>query len=174
MRIELSSLENGKGKFAHVYQSEQLDLSDERVSVCGVTSVSGNIRLAGTEVFVSGHVDSCAQVDCDRCLKSLQLVVNSDFSLEYITGGEYEVSETAELTEDIMAVSIFDGEAIDLDEIVKEQIVLAIPTRSLCQPDCKGFCESCGADKNLGDCGCVGEKIDPRWEALKNLMNGKS
>src|SRR5262245_10034488 len=112
MRIELVDLEDGKGEFAHVYQQEDLELGDERAKLCGPTSVNGKIRQAGTEVFVKGNVESCLEVDCDRCLKPIQLPVNSQFTLEYITGSDYESARTAELTEELMSVSVFDGKSI--------------------------------------------------------------
>lgn len=174
MRIELVNLEEGRGDFEHVYQSTDLDLADERVTLCGPTAVAGTIRQAGREVFVDGHAESCVQVNCDRCLTLIEMPVNIEFSLEYITGGDYESSQIAELTDEVMSVSVFDGEGIDLDELVKEQIFLAVPTRSLCKPDCQGFCPTCGADKNLGQCSCEEKEIDPRWAALKDLMSGKS
>jgi len=173
MRIELASLDEGRGEFVHTYQPEDLVLEDERVTLCGATQVRGKIRRSGTEATVEGHLDGCVRVDCDRCLKELQIPVSSDFSLEYITDGDYEESHTAELTEDVMAVAVFDGEAIDLDEIVKEQILLAVPTRSLCKTECLGICPQCGNDLNAGDCGCEAKDVDPRWSALKDLMNGK-
>ncbi|HSB27219.1 MAG TPA: DUF177 domain-containing protein [Pyrinomonadaceae bacterium] len=173
MRIELANLEEGRGEYAQVYQPQDLDLSDERVTLCGSTSVAGTVRRVGSEAFVDGHLDSCVEVACDRCLKPIEVPVSSDFSLEYITGGDYEESQTAELTDEVMSVSVFDGETIDLDEIVEEQILLAVPTRSLCKADCLGICPKCGADRNLGDCGCEDENIDPRWSALKDLMSGK-
>ena len=82
---------------------------------------------------------------------------------------EYESSGVAELTEAEMSVSVFDGQAIDVDEMVKEQILLAVPTRMLCREDCKGICPECGTDLNVGECKCVKDDIDPRWAALKNL-----
>ena len=169
MRIELENLEGGKSDFAHVYQPDELNPVDERVKLAAPASVHGKIRLAGNEVFVNGHVDTRAQIECDRCLKPIELPVNADFELEYITGSEYESTAVAELTEAEMSVSVFDGEAIDVDEIVKEQILLAVPTRMLCQEDCKGICPQCGTDRNTGECSCVTEEIDPRWAALKNL-----
>jgi len=173
MRIELANLEGGRGDFEKAYQPAELDLGDERVKLCGATSISGKIRQAGPEVFIDGHVDSLAQVECDRCLKPLQIPVSSDFGLEYISGSDYEDDRNVALTEDQMAVAVFDGEAIDVDEIAKEQILLAVPSRSLCTENCKGFCPTCGADKNAGDCGCDEKDIDPRWAALKNLVDGK-
>jgi len=169
MRIELENLEGGRGDFAHVYQPDELDPVDERIRLTQPATVKGKVRLSGNEVFVNGHIDTRAQVECDRCLQQIELPVSADFALEYITGSDYESSNLAELTEDAMAVSVFDGEAIDVDEIVKEQIVLAVPTRVLCREDCKGICPECGIDKNTGECQCVTDDIDPRWAALKNL-----
>lgn len=169
MRIELENLEGGKGDFAHVYNPDDLNPVDERVKLSAPATVNGKIRLAGNEVFVNGHVDARAQVECDRCLKPIELPVNADFELEYIPDSEYESSAVAELTEAEMSVAVFDGEAIDVDEIVKEQILLGVPTRMLCREDCKGICPECGTDRNTGECNCETKEIDPRWAALKNL-----
>ncbi|HSE15531.1 MAG TPA: DUF177 domain-containing protein [Pyrinomonadaceae bacterium] len=169
MRIELENLEGSKGDFAHLYQPEELNPVDERVSLIAPAAVKGKVRLSGNQVFVNGHVDARTQVECDRCLKPVQLPVNADFTLEYISGSDYASSQAAELTEAEMSLSVFDGEAIDVDEIVKEQILLAVPTRMLCREDCKGICPECGADRNMGECNCVTNDIDPRWAALKDL-----
>lgn len=169
MRIELENLESGRGEFAHVYQPEDLNPVDERVQIVEPAAVNGKVRLAGNEVFVNGHVETRAQVECDRCLKPVELPVSADFTLDYITGDEYESSAVAELTEAEMSVSVFDGKGIDVDEVVKEQILLAVPTRMLCREDCKGICPECGTDLNSGECACKKDDIDPRWAALKNL-----
>lgn len=169
MRIELENLEGGKSDFAHVYQPDDLNPVDERVSLTQPATVSGKVRLAGNEVFVNGHVETRAQVECDRCLQPVETPVNAEFALEYISGSEYESSGAAELTEAEMSVSVFDGKAIDVDEIVKEQILLAVPTRMLCREECRGICPECGTDRNTGDCSCATNDIDPRWAALKNL-----
>jgi uncharacterized protein len=166
MRIELENLEGSKGDFAHVYQPEELNPVDERVSLIAPAAVNGKVRLSGNEVFVNGHVETRAQVECDRCLKPVELPVNADFTLEYMSGSDYELSQAVELTEAEMSVSVFDGAAIDVDEIVKEQILLAVPTRMLCREDCIGICPVCGTDRITGECTCVTNDIDPRWAAL--------
>ncbi len=173
MLIELANLEGGQGIFAQTYQPEEPNLADERLRLNGPVAVSGKVKTSGTEVFVTGNVKANILLECDRCLRQLELPVNADFKLEYVTGNQYESGHDAELSEAEMAVSIFDGETIDIDEVVKEQLVLSVPVRILCQPECKGICAECGADLNLGDCGCQSEKIDPRWAALKNLKSGK-
>lgn len=169
MRIELENLEGRKGDFAHVYQPDELNPVDERVSLTQPATVSGTVRLSGHEVLVEGHVDTRAQVECDRCLKPVELPVNADFALEYITGADYESSSAAALSEEELSVSVFDGQAIDVDEIVKEQVLLAIPARTLCREDCKGICPECGNDRNTGECNCTPNEIDPRWAALKDF-----
>jgi uncharacterized protein len=169
VRIELENLEGRKGDFAHVYQPDELNPVDERVRLTAPAAVTGKVRLSGNEVFVSGHVDTRAQIECDRCLQPVEAPVSADFTLDYITGSEYESSEVAELTEAEMSVAVFDGEGLDVDEIVKEQILLAVPTRMLCREDCKGICPECGIDRNTGECSCVADNIDPRWAALKNF-----
>ncbi|HJP91523.1 MAG TPA: DUF177 domain-containing protein [Pyrinomonadaceae bacterium] len=165
----MENLEGGKGDFAHVYQPDELNPIDERVQLTEPAAVNGQIKLAGNEVLVNGHIDTRAQVECDRCLQPVQLPVNTHFALDYISGRDYESNAAAELTEAEMSLSVFDGEAIDVDEIVKEQILLAVPTRMLCREDCKGICPQCGVDKNTGECSCVTDNTDPRWAALKNL-----
>ena len=169
MRIELENLEGSKGDFAHVYQPDELNPVDERVSLIAPAAVKGKVRLSGNQVFVNGHVETRAQVECDRCLKPIVLPVKADFKLEYISDTDYESTEVAELTEDDLSVSVFDGKVLDVDEIVKEQILLTVPTRMLCREDCKGICPECGTDRNTGECNCVTNDIDPRWAALKNL-----
>jgi uncharacterized protein len=175
MRIELVNLEHGRADFAHVYQPDDLGSFDERVRVVAPVNVTGKVRRSNTEVFVNGHIETRAQVECDRCLQQIETPVNADFDLQYITGTDYEstAAVAAELTEDDLSVAVFDGAAIDVDEIVKEQILLAVPTRMLCRSDCKGICPDCGIDKNTGDCACATEEVDPRWAALKNLTSGK-
>jgi uncharacterized protein len=170
MRIDLKNLEGGKGDFARVYQPDELDPVDERIQLIAPVAINGKVRLAGNEVFVKGHVETGAQVECDRCLQGVELPVSSDFALEYVSDSEYGSGAViAELTEAEMSVSVFEGEAIDVEEIVKEQILLAVPTRMLCREDCKGICPECGTDLNMGDCSCPMDDIDPRWAALKNL-----
>ncbi|HEX6730698.1 MAG TPA: DUF177 domain-containing protein [Pyrinomonadaceae bacterium] len=171
MRIELEKLEDGKGRFAKAYQPEELDLVDERITLNAPVDVAGSVRRSGAEVVVNGRLSSRASVECDRCLKAVELPISAEFSVDYITGEDYESSQVAELTADDLDVSVFDGETIDVDELVKEQLLLSVPDRTLCREDCKGICSSCGADLNAGACNCKQIEIDPRWEALKKLKN---
>jgi uncharacterized protein len=63
----------------------------------------------------------------------------------------------------------YSGQTIDLAPAIREQVLLAAPPSPLCSEGCKGLCAVCGQDKNLRDCGCAEEHLDPRWEALKAI-----
>ena len=169
VRIEIDSLEGRSGAFAHVYETGELDFNDDRVRLLGPPEISGRVVRKGHQLLLNGRLSAQAQVECDRCLKSIEVPVRTDFSLQYVTAKEYEALHAAELEESDLALAIFDGEFIDVDEIVREQVLLAVPTRTLCREECKGFCPACGVDRNLKECSCQTEGSDPRWAGLKEL-----
>jgi uncharacterized protein len=174
MRIELASLGGEKGAFAHTYAPDQLVLADERVRVIETPVVHGNIRQKGSRVHVTGRVTARVHSECDRCLKSVELPVDSNFKLEYVTGEEYQAQQAVELTESDLDLSVFDGDVIDIDELVTEEILLAVPDHVLCSEDCKGICAVCGVNKNSTECSCDSKEVDPRWAGLEKLVNRKS
>jgi uncharacterized protein len=174
MRIELASLENGKGTFAHAYAPGELVLEDERVRLPGAPTVSGEVRQAGRRALVKGRVSGRLAVECDRCLKAIEVAVDSAFQLEYVTPEDYQAQQAIELTEDDLDLSTFDGEVLDVDELVTEELLLAVPDQILCSENCKGICVTCGADRNAAECGCESQQVDPRWAGLKELLNDKS
>lgn len=173
MRIELASLEGARAKFAHSYAEGELVLGDERLRLVQPPTVSGEIRREDRRVHVKGRAVARVQVECDRCLKLIELPADSSFKLEYVTQEDYQAHQAVELTEDDLDLTVFDGEVIDVDALVTEEILLAVPDHILCKDDCKGICPRCGADRNSVDCGCETAEVDPRWAGLKELVNGK-
>lgn len=171
MRIELASLENGRGSFSHSYAPNEFSLVDSSISLLVPPVVNGEIREKDGAVVVSGKVTARVRVECDRCLKPIEIPIDSSFKLEYVTAGEYESHEDAELSLEDLDKTVFDGESIDVDQLVTEELLLAVPDHRLCQPDCKGICPVCGKNRNAVDCGCETTEVDPRWAGLKNLVN---
>src|SRR6185503_3781862 len=94
----------------------------------------------GGQVVVIGEVEALVQVECDRCLEPIPISVKSPFKLEYVTKEQYQALPAAGLEERDLALSVFDGEVVDIDEIAREQLLLAIPFHALCKEDCKGLC----------------------------------
>ena len=169
MRIELASLEGGKGAFAHDYAPGELVIADDRLRLVYPPTVSGEIRREGRKVNVNGRMAARVQVECDRCLKAVEFPVEVRFKREFVTREDYQAQQNVELTEDDLNLSVFDGEVLDIDDLVAEELLLALPDHVLCKDDCKGICPLCGADRNLSDCGCEMAEIDPRWAGLKDL-----
>ncbi|HLN99014.1 MAG TPA: DUF177 domain-containing protein [Pyrinomonadaceae bacterium] len=171
MRIELATLEHGKGSFTHAYAPGELVLEDDRVRVLQPPFVTAEVRQKGARIRVTGRLSGRLQVECDRCLKAVELPVDSRFDVEYVTAADYAAQQAVELSEDDLNLSVFDGEGIDVDELVAEELLLAVPDHILCDENCKGMCAVCGADKNSVDCDCETQEVDPRWAGLKGLVN---
>lgn len=169
MRIEVEQLEASGKPFAHNYEPEELILDEERARLTEAPQVRGNASRRGEEARLRGSVTARAEVDCDRCLKSIDVPIETEFDLTYIPASTYVRQETAELQEADLLVSVYEGDAIDVDEIVREQILLALPERALCREECRGLCPVCGIDRNTNGCACEEKEVDPRWAALKDL-----
>ena len=80
-----------------------------------------------------------------------------------------ELNAGAELEEEDLDLSFYEGEEIDLSPLVQEQIILALPTRPLCRESCKGLCPQCGVNLNVQTCTCATVVDDPRLEVLRTL-----
>lgn len=169
MRIELDKLEGSSAKFEHTYDAEELVLDDEHVRLIEPPQVTGRIDRSGHEVRVKGTIMTRAEVDCDRCLKQVFLPVEAPFDVTYVPAEDYIEAEVAELQAEDMAVSVYEDNAIDVDDLVREQVLLALPTRALCVEDCKGLCPVCGANRNDSHCECESQDTDPRWSGLKDI-----
>jgi uncharacterized protein len=169
VRIELDKLEGRSTKLEHTYEPDELVLDDEHARLVEPLRVTARVRRSGHEVRLSGQIDARAEVDCDRCLKKVVVPVETTFDVTYVPAADYLESEAAELQEEDLSLSVYEGEAIDMDELVREQVLLAMPARSLCSEDCKGLCPVCGINRNETPCECEGQATDPRWQALKDL-----
>jgi uncharacterized protein len=174
MQIEVASLAESGKDFDHQYQPGELSLEDERVHLLDPQPyVRGRIKSDRGRFKVSGKVTGHLQLECDRCLKPVEPSVAAKFSREYVTAAEYEAQQAVELSEDDLNLAVFDGSVINVDSLVREELLLAAPDQVLCQQECKGICPTCGADRNATVCDCDTAEIDPRWAGLKELVNGK-
>ena len=102
---------------------------------------------------------------CDRCGK--------EFSWEKVVPLDSLLAEELENEDSEDEIFLLDGNELDLDEVVTTAFVLAMDTTNLCSEDCKGLCAKCGADLNLGPCGCRPE-VDPRLAALAQLLDDET
>lgn len=170
MRIELDKLEEHGGKFERVYDAEELPLDDPEVRLVEPAEVSGRIRREGTEVALRGQLQAKLEVVCGRCLQPVELPISAAFSERFVRDVSWAAEEQHELQPEDLDISVFDGEALELDDLVREELLLAVPVNVLCRDDCKGLCPSCGIDRNLKKCQCEIEEVDSRWQKLKELQ----
>jgi uncharacterized protein len=106
-------------------------------------------QIQGQALLVTGKLRTRAQMRCSRCLRVFEqrlAVVDFVFHQE-LTGEDF----------------------VDLTPQIREDIILALPQRALCERNCKGLCPVCGKDLNKGACGCQVHREDLRWHALDQL-----
>jgi uncharacterized protein len=125
------------------------------------------IKTSGT-IFIKGTISVSLVIDCSRCLEDVNLSVGSDFTYTLVPA-KPEIKEDLELTAEELEISYYEGDFIDLQPIICEQIILQIPIKPLCSQDCKGLCPHCGNNLNITACNCHLEFIDERLAALKNF-----
>ncbi|MBM4129290.1 MAG: DUF177 domain-containing protein, partial [Nitrospira sp.] len=83
---------------------------------------------------------------------------------------ELKAEEEHELRSEELDMGFYSGGGLDLLDLIKEQVMLNLPMKTLCAELCKGICPQCGADLNTGTCECEAKTIDPRLAVLKNLI----
>lgn len=169
MRIELEKLEDLGGKFAQAYEVDSLGLDDNEVRLVGPAEVRGRIQRHGKEVELRGELHATVEVPCGRCLKWVVVPLEAKFAERFISEVSWRAEEQHELREEDLNLAVFDGESIELDDLIREQILLMLPSHVLCRDDCKGLCLQCGTDLNLVTCSCESQETDRRWGALKDL-----
>lgn len=127
-----------------------------------------------THVFASGTFQGELTVACSRCVNPVKLVLDEKLLVTFMPSSEMpaddeeEGEEGVEVSAEDLDLFPYDGEVVDLEPLLREQFVLAVPFAPLCKEDCKGLCGQCGIDRNTGTCSCE-PPIDPRLAALKGL-----
>ena len=113
--------------------------------------------------LVNGKLEARGQAECARCLAAFELVWDVPVEIMVLTDVDSDEGEG-----DTLVIRQKRGE-VDLDEPLRECLVLAFPAAPICHADCRGLCPQCGADLNQGPCGCRNDDVDPRWAGLDAL-----
>ena len=123
--------------------------------------VSGLVENRAGVVTLTADVRLDYVASCDRCLRNVPQSLNRQFTHVLTRSLQNEENDELILVEDMH---------FDLDELLREDILLSLPTKVLCKSDCKGLCPMCGADLNNGPCGCK-KPVDPRLAVLQDLLS---
>lgn len=172
MRIEVEKLSPAGEPFAHTYAEGELALDESRARLKGDATVEGRASRKGEEVRLKGRVHAQVEISCDRCLRPVAGPLEVEFEESFVPQpAAVREGEETELGSDDLLVSFYEGESVDVDELVREQVLLSLPTRFVCAEECKGLCPKCGADLNTEPCDCPRTETDPRWAALAELKD---
>lgn len=171
MNIHISQISEEDGlSIRHTYPQGGLELRGEDTRLVGPTVFNAHASRDGKRVKLAGDVRAAAEVDCDRCLSPLSVRVDQSFDLLYIPPAKSAgAQEEKELGYDDLSTAFYQDQTIDIDDLAREQIELALPMSRLCGDGCRGLCPECGANLNEAACACSVEQVDPRWAALKEL-----
>jgi uncharacterized protein len=130
----------------------------------------------GTSVLAQGSVTGQVTVACSRCVGPAAILIDERVHVSFVlendlpAGADEDAEDGVELGQDELDVFAYDGETINLEPLLREQFVLAVPYAPLCREDCAGLCAQCGADRNVTSCNCE-KPIDPRFGPLTGLKH---
>jgi uncharacterized protein len=145
--------------------------------------LEGDFTKVERRVLFAARGRAQLSAPCGRCLGTVEVDVPLDVRMTYVP--EEEVAEEAEEARgdeerpgarvagsfrgDSLDEETYAGRVIDVDSVVREQFLLALPSYPVCGEGCKGLCSVCGANLNERDCGCDRHVPDPRWAGLEKL-----
>ena len=171
MFFRVRDLEIRAGRFDVEIPPGTIDFLDPKIRQGGPLKARGTVELSAValgEIRVKGHVAVRMAADCDRCLEPAQCPIDADFELFY-RPLEEGFGEEKTLDEEEAQMGFYDGDGLELNDVLREQVLLALPMQRVCSEDCKGICPICGQNRNQNECRCHSETVDDRWAALKQL-----
>ena len=179
MDFKVSELEREPIEFDLELAPGKVDLGGE-AEQAGALAASGRAEVLHehrgprdivADIRLRGRYAGRFEVPCARCVEPVEIPLGAEFDLVFrplgVDGGAPERSITAPETE----IGYYQGESLLLEDVLREQVLLCLPARTLCKPDCKGLCPQCGENRNGGACRCDAVPSDPRWEALAGLKS---
>jgi uncharacterized protein len=121
------------------------------------------------DIRLRGKIATSLEVSCARCLDPVTQDVKREFELLYRPLGTDAGKDELSVTDAEAEIGYYQGEGLLLEDVLREQVLLAVPIKITCRQDCKGLCPHCGKNLNQEQCSCTAPLADPRWEALKDI-----
>ncbi len=163
MILDLSPIINNEGKRLEI--DTVLDLGQTDCDICFKTPISlkGSLLNIGGSLELSATAKAVLAHTCDRCLETFEKPLECSFE-------EVLKKEDAVQKDENPDAIYFQGNSVELDEIVLNNIILSLPIKNLCSEDCKGLCPNCGQNLNVGECSCDTRTADPRFDVLDKFF----
>ncbi len=142
------------------------------IGVLGVpegSSVDIDLRLEAVMegVLITGTAQAALVGECARCLEAIEDTISVDIQELFVYDDPNHAARGNELDDE---VSRLEGDLIDLEPLLRDAVVLALPFQPLCQEDCPGLCIDCGAPLADDPDHRHEAPVDPRWAALGNVV----
>ena len=153
---------------------EELELKSSSYPVSRKEPFTLSVTGEAGKLHIRGETEVRLNMPCDRCLDDVEITF--PIQIDYrITPDREEalLSETGDRDseiEDFDEYSFLDGCILDVDKLVSDEIVVALPTKVLCKEDCKGLCPVCGTNLNHSSCSCDRTVGDPRMAAIRDIF----
>ena len=169
MQIDIGKIDEAVGKIDAVFKPGEIELDEDAVNVKEEIAFTGSLEKHIYRIDIDGHIKTKIDVNCNRCLKPLETELDITFKSSFVPS-EFESREKeVKVGGDDLDIDFYQGDEIDLAQLIREQILLNLPQTVLCKPDCLGLCAKCGENKNEKTCDCSEREIDPRLKVLENL-----
>jgi len=168
MKIAIAKLEEGEHRYQFHFRREDVGLSADYGYNYGI-DLDVSLTKMGDEFLVRGRISTQADLVCDRCAEPYVADIQDEMMVLYTLSSKLIPEDEDKQYDEVHRIDPGLME-IDLSEDIRQTLIVALPLKRLCSPDCKGLCPRCGANLNFEKCTCEVETIDPRWEALKKLL----
>jgi uncharacterized protein len=127
-------------------------------------------------VHVRGRMQAGVRLSCGRCLEPFSLSVGQELDLFYLphdADQAQEEEDEVELSDRDVVVAYYEGDRLDLGDMIREQLVLSVPLTHVCREECRGLCPRCGVNRNQQDCDCPTEEPSSSpFASLRRKMDG--
>lgn len=148
------------------YGPETFSHMGNEYKICRKSPVDMTFSNIGKgKVLVKGWMELVLEIPCDRCLQMVATPLDIRFEQELYSPDGAQWMEDQD-QQDFMA-----GYELDVEAFLNSEILINMPVKVLCRPDCKGICRQCGHNLNEGECGCDTFVPDPRMAAIKDIFN---
>jgi len=169
--VDLRQVSDGENHFCVLCPVRLLDLADAGVVADHPVRTDLHLVKTGDTYSVVGEVRLRARLDCSRCLRPFEEELSWTLEVVFQRAGKGQsVQGQGSFEEDLERIA-HDATHIDLTERVREALLLALPIKPLCGPECAGLCPVCGQDLNVGRCSCHTSPTDPRCAGLRDLSH---
>ena len=172
MFLSVKEMELRKVRFDETYAPGQIDFAGEDLEQLTPLAVKGMAELLAHtegEMRIQGTYTVEMGSQCDRCLGRARFDLNSAFDLFYRPASFIAKEEEVGIDEGEAEIGFYEGGGLKLEDILREQVLLALPMQRVCSDVCKGICPACGKNRNETECECKLENHDDRWGALRKL-----